>query len=148
MSYTHFVSTAKCEVDSNFNLEEYITSLCDFVTNHLDDLHGGIRVELEELTEDGFNLLAKRYIRELGSNILIECDTENNNYNSEIWYWLCDQVRQDVMIGKMMEINTVTIDSRCGVETSNGFYTKSGRWIGADDILKIAEESGIFDEIN
>ena len=148
MSYTQFIATAKCQVPTDFNLKEYLTSLTDFVANHIDDLPDDIANELGDYDwEDVLNIL-ENYVRELASNVLIECDSEESNGNSTIWDWLCDQFREDVMTGKMMEINSATIDSRSGVETSNGFYTKTGRWIGADDILRIAEESGIFDELN
>jgi hypothetical protein len=148
MSYTQLVATAKCQVPADFNIKEYLTSLTDFVANHIDDLPDDIANELGDYDYDDVLNIFENYVRELASNVLIECDTEESNGNSIIWDWLCDQFREDVMTGKMMEINTATIDSRSGVETSNGFYTKTGRWIGADDILRIAEESGIFDELN
>ena len=148
MSYTQFVATAKCQVPSDFNLKEYLTSLTDFVANHIDDLPDDIANEFGDYDwEDVLNIL-ENYVREFASNVLIECDSEESNGNSAIWDWLCDQFREDVMTGKMMEINTACIDSRSGLDSSNGFYTKSGRWIGSHDILRIAEETGIFDELN
>jgi len=148
MSYTQFVATAKCQVPADFNLKEYLTSLTDFVANHIDDLPDDIANELCDYEYDDVLNILEKYVRELGSDVLIEMDSEESNGNSIIWDWLCDQFREDVMTGKMMEIHTASIDSRSGLDSSNGFYTKTGRWIGSDDILRIAEESGIFDELN
>jgi hypothetical protein len=148
MSTIQFIATAKCQVPTDFNLKEYLTSLTDFVTNHIDDLPEDIANELGDYDHDDVLNILENYVRELASNVLIECDSEESNGHSRIWDWLCDQFREDVMTGKMMEIHTASINSRSGLDSSYCFYTKSGRWIGSDDILRIAEETGIFDELD
>lgn len=143
MSYTQFVATASCLVVDDFNLQSYLDGLsvrCVEEENSIFEFYG---VD----SNDDLDVDFADYVRISGGKLLIECDSEELNSNSEVWDWLIDQFIP-VMTGKMMEINTATINSRDGVETSNGFYTKSGRWIGSDDILRIAEESGIFDELN
>ncbi len=146
MSYTQFVATAKCSVAEDFNLNDYLTSLSDFIANHIDDdsLCDSIEWVFADVTQDESISILEGYVRELGGQVYIECDTEESNGNSDVWDWLCDQVREDVMTSKLMEINSATIDSRSGVETSNGFYTKSGKWIGPDDIMQLVEQSGIL----
>ena len=142
MSYTQFVATAKCQVPADFNLQSYLDDLsvqCVQEENLIFEFYG-----LD--SNDELDVDFADYVRQVGDNILIECDTEELNSNRDVWDWLFNQFRENVMTGKMMEINTTTIDSRDGVESSKGFYTKSGRWIGADDILRIVEELGIFDE--
>jgi hypothetical protein len=146
MSYTQFVATAKCQVADTFNLNEYLVTLSDFVANHLDDLPDDVSCEFGDYTQDELISEFENYVRELGSQVLIECDTEECYNNSSIWDWLCDQVRQDVMTSKVMEIHSATIDSRSGVDTSFGFYTKSGKWIGSDDIMQLVEDSKILED--
>jgi hypothetical protein len=148
MSYTQFVATAKCQVNDNFNLNEYLTTLSDFIANHIDDdkLDENIRWEFEDYTQDEVIDTLRNYVRELGGMVLVECDTEERCSNSDLWDWLCDQVRQDVMESKVMEIHTATIDSRSGVDSSFGFYTKSGKWIGSDDIMGLVEDSKILED--
>jgi hypothetical protein len=146
MSYTQFVATAKCQVADNFNLNEYLVTLSDFVANHLDDLPEDVSCEVGDYTQDELIDAFRNYVRELGGLVLVECDTEERCHNSCIWDWLCDQVRQDLMTSKVMEIHSATIDSRSGVESSFGFYTKSGKWIGSDDIMQLVEDSKVLED--
>jgi hypothetical protein len=143
MSYTQFIATASCSVVDDFNLQSYLDGLsvrCVEEENFIFEFYG-----LD--SNDDLDVDFADYVRISGGKLLIECDSEEINSNSEVWDWLIDQFLP-VMTGKMMEIHTASIDSRSGLDSSNGFYTKSGRWIGSDDILRIAEESGIFDELN
>lgn len=144
MSYTQFVSTAKCVVADDFDLEEYIVTLSDFISNHIEDLDDGIKWAFEEYTQDDVAEILGSYIHYDGSNVFVECDTEESNSNSEVWDWLIDQVREDVMASKLMEINSATIDSRSGVECGTSFLTKSGKFIGSEDIMELVERSGIL----
>jgi len=139
MSYTHFGYCASCSGPDNFNLKEYLTSLTDFVGNHLDDLPASIQwlgdyehAELIDTFED--------YVRESGGKILIELDSEEKNHDSDVWDWLCHQVCQDVMTSPFMTMNYATDDSRSGMECGISYYMKDGRFIGSDEIGNILEQ--------
>lgn len=142
MSYTQSVSTARCEVADDFNEVEYITSLADFIANHIDDdsLDNDITWEFKGLTHSDVIDKLTGYIRVSGGNLLVEYDTEEHNQNTAVWDWLTDQVRQDVMTSAFMEISSATIDSRRGVECGTSYYMKDGRYIGSDDIMKMLED--------
>jgi hypothetical protein len=136
MSYTQFVATAKCQVPADFNLQSYLDELsvrCVKEENSIFEFYG-----LD--SNDELDVDFADYVRVLDSDVLIECDSEELNSNSEVWDWLCDQFRKDVMTGMLMEINSATIDSRSGLDSFCRFYTKSGHWIDSYDILRILEE--------
>jgi hypothetical protein len=75
------------------------------------------------------------YVRMLGDNVLIECDTEESNGNSEIWDWLVDQF-VPVMTSRFMEIKSATIDSRSGVDVHVAYLGKDNQYISTDDLIK------------
>jgi len=79
------------------------------------------------------------YVRQVGSNILIECDTEESNGNSEVYDWLIDQFLP-VMTSEFAEIKSASIDSRSGVDVDVCFYTKDGKCISTDDIRNILKQ--------
>lgn len=144
MSYTQFVATATAQIQNTFNLDDYLVSLVDFVANHLDDLPEDFQIEVGDYNHEDLVEVFSEYVRVLGDKILVECDTEERNGNSMIWDWICDQVRQDVMISNVMEIHSATIDSRSGVDTTFGFYKKDGTWIGSDDMVKLLEDNKLM----
>jgi hypothetical protein len=138
MSYTHSTSTASCEVADDFNLNEYLISLADFVGNHVDDLPQSLQW-LGDYSHEDLLIDFENYVHENGK-ILIELDSEENNHDSDLWDWLCDQIRQDVMTSKFMQINWATHDSKNGVECGTSYYGKDGTFIGSDDIQGIVEQ--------
>jgi hypothetical protein len=139
MSYTESNYTASCQVADDFNLQEYLTSLVDFVGNHVDDLPKSIQW-LGDYSHKELLETFETYVRESGGKILIELDSEESNYDSELWDWLCDQIREDAMTSKFMVMNYSTNDSRCGVECGTSYYLKDGTFIGSDDIQSIVEQ--------
>lgn len=130
MSYTQFIATASCTVVDGFNLESYLNALserCVKEQNSIFDHYG---------EEDGkVDVDFSQYVREQGGNILIECDTEESNGNSEVWDWLLDQF-VPVMTSQLMEIKSATIDSRSGVDVSIVYLKKNGNVITTDDLLE------------
>ena len=84
------------------------------------------------------------YVRQLGDKILIDCDTEECNNNSEVWDWLIDQFIP-VMTSQFVEIKSATIDSRSGVDVDVCFYSvdvdvylysKDGKSISASELME------------
>lgn len=140
MSYTHFTATATCQVAEDFDLNEYVKSLVDFIGNHEDDLPESLQWlgdhEHEELVEK-----VKNYVRMEGKNLLMELDSEEENYDSELWDWLNDQIRQDVMTSKFMVIKQSTYDSKYGMDCGTSYYMKDGTFYGSDDIQAILEKA-------
>jgi len=135
MSYTQFVATAKCQVADGFNVQSYLDGLsvrCVEEKNYIFEFYG-----LD--SNDDLDIDFADYVRISAGNLLIECDSEESNSNSEVWDWLIDQFIP-VMTSNIMEINSATIDSRSGVECSTSYYKKDGTFIGSDDVFGILEQ--------
>ena len=134
MSFTQFVSTATLTVVDDFNLLSYLDALSErcvkeenFLFEEYGENDGKVDIEFGE------------YVRQDGSNILIECDTEESNGNSEVYDWLIDQFLP-VMTSEFAEIKSASIDSRSGVDVNVGFYTKDRKCISTDDIGNILKQ--------
>lgn len=140
MSYTQFVCTAKCKVADDFDLNEYICTLGDFIANHIDDdtLDENVLWEFENATYEEMCEKLCEYMNVVGDQLLITVDSEEQN--TSVHDWLIDQVLNDVMISEVMEINSATIDSRMGVECGTSYYKKDGTFIGSDDVYGIVEQ--------
>jgi hypothetical protein len=130
MSYTQFVSTATCSVVDDFNLQSYLEAIsqrCVKEQNFLFEEYGEVDGKLDiDFTS---------YVRQLGDKILIDCDTEECNNNSEVWDWLIDQFIP-VMTSQFVEIKSATIDSRSGVDVDVCFYSKDGKSISASELME------------
>lgn len=130
MSYTQFVATATCTVVDGFNLQSYLDAIstrCVKEQNFLFEEYG---------EENGkIDLDFDTYVRQVGDNVLIECDTEESNGNSEVWDWLIDQFIP-VMNSRFMEIKSVTINSRHGSDVHVAYLDKNKQYISTDDLIK------------
>ncbi len=130
MSYTQFIATATCTVVDDFNLQSYLDALSErcvkeenFIFEENGEDNGKVDVD--------FNA----YVRQLGDNILIECDTEESNYDSQLWDWLMDQF-VPVMTSRFMEIKSASVDSREGVSVNVAYLGKDNQYISTDDLIK------------
>ena len=135
MSYTQFVSTATCTVADEFDLQSYLDAIserCVKEENFIFEFYG-----LD--SNDDLDIDFGDYVRQLGDKVLIECDTEEINSNSEVWDWLLDQF-VPIMTSNIMQINSATIDSRSGVDCGTSYYKKDGTFIGSDDVFGILEQ--------
>ena len=80
MSYTQFVSTATLTVVDVFNLQSYLDAIsvrCVEEENSIFDEFG----EVDGKVDVDFGA----YVHQNDDVILIECDTEEYNSNSEVW---------------------------------------------------------------
>jgi hypothetical protein len=130
MSYTHFTSTATCDVVENFNLESFLDGLaqrCISELNFIFDEFG----EVDGKLDLDFN----NYVRHVGDKMVIELDTEECNNNSEVWDWLLDQFLP-VMMSKVMRIDSASYDSKSGMESDVSFYTREGRTLSVEKLIK------------
>lgn len=134
MSYTQFVATATCTVVDGFNLQSYLDALSErcvkeqnFIFEEFGEEDGKIDVDFSD------------YVTMNGNKILIECDTEDDNNNSEVWDWLVDQF-VPVMTSSVMEIKSATIDSRDGTDFHQSYLLKDGSFIGPDQIVNMIEQ--------
>ena len=128
MSYNRFVSTATLTVADDFNLQSYLDALserCVKEKNFIFEYYG--EIDFDE------------YVSQVGSNILIECDTEESNGNSEVYDWLIEQFLP-VMTSEFVEIKSATVDSRSGADVNVEFYTKDRKCISTDDIGNILKQ--------
>ncbi len=130
MSYTQFVATATCTVVDGFNLESYLEAISirsvkeqNFLFEEFGEENGKIDLDFSD------------YVRQNGDNILIECDTEEYNNNSQVWDWLVDQFLP-IMNSRFVEIKSASIDSRDGVDVHVAYLTKDGQYISTDDLIK------------
>ncbi len=130
MSYTQFVATATCTVVDGFNLESYLEAISirsvkeqNFLFEEFGEENGKIDLDFGD------------YVRQVGDNILIECDTEEYNNNSQVWDWLVDQFLP-IMNSRFVEIKSASIDSRDGVDVHVAYLTKDGQYISTDDLIK------------
>lgn len=130
MSYTQFVATATCTVVDGFNLESYLNAISERCVKEQNFL-------LEEYGEENgkIDIDFGDYVRQVDDNVLIECDTEESNGNSEVWDWLIDQFIP-VMNSRFMEIKSVTIDSRDGADVHVFYLDKNKQYISTDDLIK------------
>ena len=130
MSYTQFVSTATCTVVDGFNLQSYLDAIStrcvkeqNFLFEEYGEENGKIDIDFDA------------YVRMVGDNVLIECDTEEYNRSSEVWDWLVDQF-VPVMTSRFVEIKSATIDSRYGVDVHVAYLGKDNNYISTDDLIK------------
>jgi len=134
MSYTHISATANLTVCDGFNIESYLNAIsgrCVKEQNFIFENYG---------EEDGkVDLNFEKYVRQYGNKVLIEVDSEEDNYDSEVWDWLIDQFLP-IMNSKFIEVKSASFDSREGVDCSISYYMKDGTFIGSDDIHKIVEQ--------
>ena len=131
MSYTQFVATATCTVVDGFNLQSYLDAIstrCVKEENFIFDFYG-----LD--SNDELDVDFGDYVRMVGDNVLIECDTEEINSNSEVWDWLIDQF-VPIMTSRFVEIKSATIDSRSGVDVHVAYLGKDNNYISTDDLIK------------
>lgn len=130
MSYTQFVSTATCTVVDGFNLQSYLDAIsvrCVEEENSIFDEFG------EENGKVDVDFGA--YVHQNDDVILIECDTEEYNSNSEVWDWLVHQF-VPVMTSRFVEIKSACVDSRDGVEVDVAYLGKDGKYITTTDLIQ------------
>ena len=147
MSYTQFVGTAKCRVSPDFDLNQFLMSTADWIGNNVDNqedenLSANDKEALwhfEDRTHEGVCSDLEGYLQLTGDQLLIHVDSEEQN--TMIWDWLIDRVLHSVMVSNIMEVNSATIDSRMGVESSVCYYKKDGTFIGSDDVFGILEQT-------
>ena len=134
MSYTHVSSTAKLTVCDDFDVASYLDAISERCVRE----QNFIWYEFGE--EDGkVDINFGNYVRQYGNKVLIELDSEDDNYDSEVWDWLLDQFLP-VMDSKFMKIKNASFDSRDGVDCNTSYYMKDGTIIGDDDISAIVEQ--------
>jgi len=130
MSYTQFVATATCTVVDGFNLQSYLDAISERSVKEQNFL-------FEEYGEENgkIDLDFDAYVRQVGDNILIECDTEEYNGNSEVWDWLVDQF-VPIMTSSFVEIKSATVDSCDGVDIDVSYLGKDGKYITTTDLIQ------------
>jgi len=131
MSYTQFVATATCSVVDDFNLQSYLDALSERCVKEENSIFEFYGLDSNDELDVDFG----DYVRISGGKLLIECDTEEINSNSEVWDWLIDQFIP-VMTSQFVEIKSATIDSRSGVDADVCFYSKDGKSISANELME------------
>lgn len=140
MSYTHSTYCASCSVADNFNLDEYVKNLSEFVVNNYNTLSNDLQDYFFEMEADEVIVYLNNYVRISGGKLLIEFDSEESNGDVTVWDWLCDNIREDVMTSSIMLFNYATNDSRSGMECGNSYLKKDGTFIDSDEIASIVEQ--------
>jgi hypothetical protein len=135
MSYTQFVATATLTVCEGFNVQSYLDAIserCVKEENFLFEEYGEVDGKVDIDFGD--------YVRESGGKILIEMDTEESNGDSDVWDWLIDQFLP-IMESDYVQIKTTCIDSRSGVNIDFSLYSKTGKVVGLDEIMKTYQQT-------
>jgi hypothetical protein len=130
MSYTQFVGTASCSVVDGFNLQSFLDAIserCVKEENEIFEFYGEIDGKVDVDFAD--------YVRLQDDKILIECDTEESNGNSETWDWLIDQF-VPIMTSQFMTIKSSSIDSRSGVGVHVAYVDKESNCMDSESILE------------
>jgi len=129
MSYTQFVATASLSVVDDFNLKSYLDAIStrslteeNFLLEEYGEVDGKIDLDFDS------------YVHQVGDRILIECDTEEDNNNSEVWDWLIDQFLP-IMTSQFVEIKSATVDSRNGVDIDFTLYGKDHKIVQLSDLV-------------
>lgn len=135
MSYTQFVATATLTVCEGFNVQSYLDAISErcvkednFMVEHYGEVDGKVDIDFSD------------YVRESGGQILIEMDSEESNGNSEVWDWLIDQFLP-IMKSDYVQIKSASIDSRSGVDIGFSLYSKTGKVVDLDEIMKTYQQS-------
>jgi hypothetical protein len=136
MSYTQFVSTATLTVCEGFNVQSYLDAISERCVKE----ENFIFEEYGETDEGKLDLDFTDYVRQNGDEVLIECDTEESNGNSEVWDWLIDQFIP-VMKSEFVQIKSASIDSRSGVDIGFSLYSKIGKVVDLDEIMKVYQQT-------
>ena len=130
MSYTHFFATASLTLCEGFNVQSYLDAISErcvkednFIVEHYGEVDGKVDIDFSD------------YVRESGGQILIEMDSEESNGNSEVWDWLIDQFLP-IMKSDYVQIKSASIDSRSGVDIGFSLYSKTGKVVDLDEIMK------------
>ena len=147
MSYTAFEGIATCEFDAyseyeiakmaslyvlkNRNLEECheIFSYCDEGLEFSDNLE-------DMLNASGLIELFSSYLNLDDGQLTITVNSESadGNSNSMIWDFLINYLCE-VQTSKVMEIRTVSDDSREGMSSDLFFYTQKGEFLSVNTLL-------------
>jgi len=130
MSYTQFVSTATLTVVDGFNLQSYLDAISVRYVEEENSIFDEFGEENGKVDVD-----FGAYVHQNDDVILIECDTEEYNSNSEVWDWLVDQF-VPVMTSRFVEIKSASIDSRDGVEVDVAYLGKNGKYITTTDLIQ------------
>lgn len=135
MSYTQFVATATLTVCEGFNVQSYLDAISkrcvkedNFIVEHYGEVDGKVDIDFND------------YVRESGGQILIEMDSEESNGNSEVWDWLIDQFLP-IMKSDYVQIKSASIDSRSGVDIGFSLYSKTGKVVDLDEIMKTYQQT-------
>lgn len=135
MSYTQFVATATLTVCEGFNVQSYLDAISErcvkednFIVEHYGEVDGKVDIDFND------------YVRESGGQILIEMDSEESNGNSEVWDWLIDQFLP-IMKSDYVQIKSASIDSRSGVDIGFSLYSKTGKVVDLDEIMKTYQQT-------
>jgi hypothetical protein len=131
MSYTQFVATATCTVVDGFNLQSYLDALSERCVKEENFIFEFYNLDSNDELDIDFG----DYVRQLDDKVLIECDTEEINSNSEVWDWLVDQFLP-VMTSRFVEIKSASIDSREGVDVDVAYLGKNGKYITTTDLIQ------------
>jgi hypothetical protein len=131
MSYTQFFSTATCTVVDEFNLQSYLDAISERCVKEENSIFEFYGLDSNNLLDVDF----ADYVRQLGDTILIECDTEEINSNSEVWDWLIDQF-VPIMTSRFVTIKSATVNSRNGVNVDVSYLDKNKQYISTDDLIE------------
>lgn len=131
MSYTQHTVSAVCEVTNVLDTADLISQVYDYLTNH----------EKETPTEllncesyEQFADILETYVTVENNRLVISIDTEENNYDMEIFDFLLDHYCH-LMTSKFMKVTWICYDSRAGLSADCTYYDNKGNILDIERIL-------------
>jgi hypothetical protein len=130
MSYTHNAAIATCTVANIKSKEDVLLHIYDYLTNHEDE----IPPSLEWVTYEGFVEETEQYLELDGDKLTIKLDTEDGNYDQDIFDFISAHYAT-LMVSKYMKVIWITYDSRSGLSGECYLYDKNHRLVDIDSII-------------
>lgn len=131
MSYTQHTATATCEITGVLDTRDLISQVYDYLTNHKDKAPTEL---LNSKCFDHFADILELYVVVDDGTLTISVDTEENNYDNEIFDFLVDHYVH-LMVSKFMKIVGICHDSRDGLSADCIYYDNQGNLIDIERML-------------
>ena len=131
MSYTQHIATATCTIEHVLDVNDLCHQLYDYFTNHEDEIPESL-ADCNSVEE--FSEIVERYVALLGDKLIVTMDTEESNYDNEIFDVITSHYAH-LMSSKFMKITWVTYDSREGISADVNYYDSNNKLIDVEALI-------------
>lgn len=131
MSYSHHVGIATCTVKNVLDVNDLISHVYDYLTNHEDEAPTGL---LDCSSFEEFADTLEPYVQLSEDTLTIKVDTEECNCDGEIFDFMVSHYVH-LMTSKVMQVIWVTQDSRDGLSGDCYYYDENNELIDVNKLL-------------